>query len=196
MRLALIRHGETTWNFESRLQGRSDAPLSELGRDQVRALAPLFAGYERVVRSPLERAAETAVLLGHGQAEVDERWVELDLGEWTSRWVSDLPEDDIEAWRSGAHVPPGAEPFDDAVRRVGGAIDELNAGETAAALVITHGGAIRAAVTYVTGCGRHALAPVAPASVTVVDLDTSQLVAYGAPASLDALLAVKTADVM
>ena len=64
--LILVRHGESTWNAEERLQGQLDPPLSERGREQSRALAGVVDGVpeERVVCSDLGRARETAELLG------------------------------------------------------------------------------------------------------------------------------------
>lgn len=188
MQLVLVRHGETTWNADERLQGRADAPLSHRGRAQALDLTTHLAGFQRVVRSPLRRAADTADLLGYGHAVVDERWNELDLGDWTSCSLVDLPSEQVAHWRAGDFVPPGGERFADAIERVGGAIAELAAAAPTPALVISHGGAIRAAVTWVTGLPRARLAPVKPASVTVLDVVAGAVVAYGATTSLSTVL--------
>src|SRR3954451_17636073 len=65
-RLILVRHGESTWNAEERLQGQLDPPLSDRGRDQARALAGMVDGVpaERIVCSDLGRARQTAELMG------------------------------------------------------------------------------------------------------------------------------------
>src|SRR3954471_23099299 len=85
-RLILIRHGESTWNAEERLQGQLDPPLSERGREQVRALQEMIATLdvpdERIVCSDLGRARETAELLGLEPAAYDARWREIDVGAW------------------------------------------------------------------------------------------------------------------
>ncbi|RFA17909.1 histidine phosphatase family protein [Subtercola boreus] len=62
---ALVRHGETDWNAERRIQGRSDVPLNDTGRDQVRATAALLRAeeWDFVVSSPLSRARESAEIL-------------------------------------------------------------------------------------------------------------------------------------
>jgi probable phosphoglycerate mutase len=63
--LALIRHGATDWNAERRLQGRADRPLSAAGREAVRLWrVPSLLDAAAWVTSPLERARETAALLG------------------------------------------------------------------------------------------------------------------------------------
>jgi uncharacterized phosphatase len=62
---AFIRHGQTDWNRDDKLQGSSDIPLNELGRQQAREAAALLApgGWQVVVSSPLRRARETAEII-------------------------------------------------------------------------------------------------------------------------------------
>ncbi|MDO5745795.1 MAG: histidine phosphatase family protein [Micrococcaceae bacterium] len=68
MRIGFIRHGQTNWNAEDRLQGSSDIPLNELGRQQAReAVAALGAStWDVVVSSPLSRARQTAEIIASG----------------------------------------------------------------------------------------------------------------------------------
>ena len=64
-RLVLVRHGETDWNQERRLQGRTDNPLNGVGRAQARSAGRLLAAdpWDVVVSSPLLRAVQTAHLI-------------------------------------------------------------------------------------------------------------------------------------
>jgi broad specificity phosphatase PhoE len=79
-RLWLVRHGETEWARLGRHTGRTDVPLTALGRSQAVAVGLKLAGatFSEVLSSPLERALDTARIAGHG------RHVELvdDLREW------------------------------------------------------------------------------------------------------------------
>lgn len=63
-RILLLRHGQSTWNAESRWQGWADAPLSEEGLAQAREMGELLAAggpqFTRVVSSDLARSADTA----------------------------------------------------------------------------------------------------------------------------------------
>ena len=63
--LALVRHGQTDWNLAGRLQGRTDIPLNDTGREQAREVGRQLIGqnWSLVLASPLERARETAALI-------------------------------------------------------------------------------------------------------------------------------------
>src|SRR5262249_44845978 len=122
--IAFVRHGQTELNRRGRLQGRLDAPLSELGRDQAVALGRGFAAEPvvRVYTSPLRRAGDTAAAIAREQGlevEVDERLVELDYGEWDGLALGDVAPRDWAAWRADPEfAPPGGERLVDVTARV------------------------------------------------------------------------------
>jgi probable phosphoglycerate mutase len=182
-RLLLIRHGESTWNAEERLQGQLDPPLSEHGREQSRALAGVLDGLpdDRVICSDLARARETADLLGLRPAQLDERWREIDVGEWGGRAAAEIDAQGSELtnWRGGPRRAPDGEPWEAFAARVAGAVDELiDAGGPW--LVICHGGCIRVAVSHVTGADALRLGSPPNASATVFELgERPRLLVYG-----------------
>ena len=159
-RLLLIRHGESTWNAEHRLQGQADPPLSPLGHELAGALRPFLTDLPaRRLSSDLTRAVETAEALGLGGAPTDRRWREIDIGDWAG------------------HTPPNSETFAQLQARVAEAVDELR-GEDA--IVVAHGGCVRAATAHLTGADPRRLAPPANASLTVIEHgDRIRLHAYG-----------------
>ena len=182
-RLILVRHGESTWNAEERLQGQLDPPLSERGREQSRALAGMLGGPDgdRVVCSDLGRARETAELLGLRPGRFDPRWREIDVGEWGGVAAADIDAqgDELTNWRGGPRTAPSGETWDDFFARVAGALDELVAAG-GPWLVVCHGGCIRVAVAHVTGADALALGSPPNASATVFELGARpRLLVYG-----------------
>ena len=156
--LILVRHGQTQANAEGRLQGRLDVPLSEVGRRQAASLAAAVPKAVRVVSSPLLRARETAEVFGV-PVEVDERWVEMDYGEYDGRPLADVPIELWERWRTDAlHSPPGGESLAAVGDRVRAACAELVA-EAAErhVVVVSHVSPIKAAVAWALGVGDEAV---------------------------------------
>jgi len=102
--LLLVRHGETDWNADGRLQGQTDRPLSDFGRRQARQLADELAGeeLEAIYASDLSRARETAEIIGDrlGLATVlDPDLREKDWGTWEG--LSAVERDRVEFVGSG-----------------------------------------------------------------------------------------------
>ncbi len=183
MRLILVRHGQSTWNAEARLQGIADPPLTARGRREAAALRPLVEALapERVVSSDLARARETAALLTCAPAEPDPRWREVDLGAWTGRAAADLSPAErarLERWREGRADPPGGETWEGARARLRGALDALAASGARRVLVVTHGGAIRAVCGLLGGPDLAHLTGAPNASVSVVETEPPRLLAF------------------
>ena len=84
--IGLLRHGQTDWNVDMRLQGISDIPLNDYGRAQAHTAAEVLTGYEwsRIVSSPLIRAKETAEIvaakLGFEEIEISPDLIERSFG--------------------------------------------------------------------------------------------------------------------
>jgi probable phosphoglycerate mutase len=95
MQILMIRHGRTEWNEARRIQGRTDIPLNQRGRDE-QACRTLPAGFADAVAwsSPLARATETARLLGAIDPSIDERLIEMDFGTWEGRTHTELTAED------------------------------------------------------------------------------------------------------
>ena len=182
-RLILVRHGESTWNAEERLQGQLDPPLSDRGREQARALAPVLDGlpHERVICSDLARARQTAELLGLQPARLDPAWREIDVGSWAGRTAAeiDAQSPELTNWRGGPRTAPDGETWDAFSARVGGAVDALvEAGGSW--MVVCHGGCIRVAVAHITGADALRLGSPPNASATVFELGRRpRLLVYG-----------------
>ena len=152
--LVVVRHGQTAVNAEGRLQGRSDAPLTDLGRAQAAAVASVVDRPAIVVSSPLLRARQTAEAFGV-PVTVDERWIELDYGELDGAELRSLSVEVWDAWRRDpAFALPGGESLVALGDRVRDACEEIAtraADETV--VVVSHVSPVKAAVAWALGVG-------------------------------------------
>jgi broad specificity phosphatase PhoE len=159
--LILVRHGESAGNADGLLLGRIDSPLTARGLEQARSLAGTVAGADRLISSPLSRARDTAEALGTDlPVEIDERWVEVDYGEYDGQKLTDIPAEVWRRWRSDpGFVPPGGESLASAGSRVREACEELFADPGGAArgdgivVVVSHVSPIKAAACWSLGMG-------------------------------------------
>tara|TARA_B100000959_G_scaffold256458_1_gene289678 strand:+ start:484 stop:1068 length:585 start_codon:yes stop_codon:yes gene_type:complete len=150
--LFIVRHGRTAANALGLLQGRVDNPLDDQGRKQAEQIAEALGQVDRVVSSPLRRATQTAEALGQTPL-IDERWVELDYGDWDARPVADITPQEWAAWREDdSFCPPKGESLADLDQRVAAACEELiPQAESENVAVFTHVSPIKSAVGWALG---------------------------------------------
>jgi broad specificity phosphatase PhoE len=152
--LFVVRHGQTAANADGLILGRSDPPLTDLGRRQAAALAQGLPAPAVIVCSPLRRARETAAAFG-APVKVDERWIELDYGAMDGAPAASIGQDVWKQWRADPHfAPPGGESLAALGTRVRSSCVELapQAAESDV-LVVTHVSPIKAAVAWALGVG-------------------------------------------
>ncbi|MEA2577739.1 MAG: hypothetical protein QOD78_1327 [Chloroflexota bacterium] len=121
----LVRHGETEWTRSGQHTGRSDIPLTDLGRQQAEALAGRLAGHRfaLVLTSPRSRAAETARLAGFGDtAVVDPDLREWDYGAFEGRTTPEI-RTEIPDWSIWTGPWRGGETLDEVAARADRVID-------------------------------------------------------------------------
>ena len=152
MKLYIARHGETAWNVENRVSGRTDIPLTERGMEQARLLAKnaMDKGIEVIIASPLLRARQTAQAVSDAigiPVEIDERLIELDFGIFEGG-----PRTDPDFQYTRAQFPtryPGGESAFQLAHRVYGCLEDVKkkyAGKTV--LLVCHGGVCRMVRSY------------------------------------------------
>lgn len=148
----LVRHGRTEANADGRLQGRLDLPIDELGQAQAAALVAALPRVDRVISSPSLRACQTAAVLGV-ELELDDRWLEMDYGEFDGAVMAELPKDLIRNWMTNPEfAPPGGESLRMLATRVHEACDELlEAARDQEIVVVTHATPIKAAMAWALG---------------------------------------------
>jgi broad specificity phosphatase PhoE len=157
--LILVRHGQTAANAKGVFLGRSDPPLTELGRRQADVLAAVdgVPTARRIITSPLTRAQQTAARL-RASLEVDRRWIEMDYGDYEGLAWTDVPPDTEAAWRADSSwAPPGGESLLAVAKRVREACRDLaDEATTADVVVVSHVSPIKVAVAWALGVGEEA----------------------------------------
>ncbi|MEP6842522.1 MAG: histidine phosphatase family protein [Pseudolysinimonas sp.] len=152
MTFAFIRHGQTDWNRDDKLQGSSDIPLNSEGREQAHQAAGILAdgGWEVVVSSPLKRARETAQIiardlgleLGPSYPALVERGYGPLEGQSSSETIARWPHRDY----------PGAESLDSVVSRgLAGLAKIANDFRDRDVVIVAHGTIIRYTLAALAG---------------------------------------------
>ena len=105
----LVRHGETEWNVEARMQGRLDSRLTARGREQAVRTGEVLArlGVDHVFASPLGRVRETLALIAPNlpvAAQFDDRLMEWSAGDWSGRRYADIEREVPEEFAAWAGI--------------------------------------------------------------------------------------------
>lgn len=159
-RLVLLRHGQTSWNAERRIQGQLDSELDDTGHRQAAAVAPAMAALAPAAlwSSDSARARQTAAYVAKEtglEPAYDTRLREYFLADWQGLTHAELDGTPaFEEFRRGDFdVVPGGENADEVAARMVAALSDLLAtiapGELAVA--VSHGAAIRDAVPVLLG---------------------------------------------
>ena len=135
MNLIFLRHGQTDWNTQGLIQGRTDIPLNDAGRAQAAALE--FEHIDAIYCSPMQRAKETAEIINQTfnlSIKTDERLIERDYGTFEGKpFAGQLDENEL--------GQAGAEPLSELHARVSSFLWEIaDKYDSQTVLVVAHGG--------------------------------------------------------
>ncbi|MEX1033033.1 MAG: histidine phosphatase family protein [Cellvibrionaceae bacterium] len=158
----LVRHGQTDWNLERRIQGQTESMLTPLGEQQAREIAEQLKDekLDRAFSSSSQRPRDTAnFILEHHDLELETRdeLREIFLGPWEGQLYSEIadahPESHDHFWQDPSRFAlEGAETFHDLQKRalaVFNNIAEENEGKTI--LIVSHGAFIKALLSHYEG---------------------------------------------
>lgn len=149
MKIHLVRHGETDWNREGRIQGWIDVGLNDQGRRQARETARTLPDDSRfqLVSSPLRRASETAEILAGevsvGQFLLRPEFRELNQGYWNGlrgSWLLEHDPDRYKQWTDSplSTHPPGGESLREVRDRVAGGLEFITEHVESPCLIVAH----------------------------------------------------------
>ncbi len=161
-RLYLVRHGETEWNKNGKVQGRTDTDLSTEGVIQAKLLARRLAreDIDVIYSSSLKRALKTAEIIAeYKQCEIIEsdKYHEICFGPWEGMTINEIKDKYGEHFRVYKEDPvnfrlPGAETLIDLTERTYGAVmDIVSRHKGSNILLVSHGTAIKAVIIRILG---------------------------------------------
>jgi broad specificity phosphatase PhoE len=187
--LYFVRHGETDWNREGRLQGQHDVELNAAGRRQAVACGTILSDLLRsvgrqphafgYVSSPLSRARETMALMRQAlgpdlaAVQIDPRLKELSFGDWEGETIAEIRARDPAAIAARerdkwSFEPPHGESYARLSQRVGAWYASLQEDTVA----VAHGGTARALMVV--------LGLVPPATAPLIDVEQGVVYAFEA----------------
>ncbi len=164
MTLYFLRHGETDYNLEMKMQGWIDIPLNDTGvrqaEDAGKRIRKKGIGFDMVFSSPLVRALRTAeIVTGQDRSDilVDRRLIEMGFGDYEGKRFEHIPDDVFDLIRRAPKgmVPGGAESPEEVLERTKDFLDHLktvNGG--ASILCVAHGVTIRAMLSNLNRDGK------------------------------------------
>ena len=146
----LIRHGQTDWNVERKIQGQTDIPLNLNGKQQAEEAAKEIANLkiDRIISSDLSRAKETAEIINKKvgkEITFDKRLREVNYGDFEGIQIDKFTDKDWEIFNETPEKIKG-EYRQQVYDRVKSFIDEIKDDENV--LVVTHGGSLRMMLYY------------------------------------------------
>ncbi len=183
MKIYLIRHGQTDWNLEGKIQGRYDVSLNETGSKQAELLA---MGMDKrpvvqIFSSRQKRALETAQAVGrrqHVAVTVIDGLEEVEFGEWEGKTWDEISREypeEFKVWctEPAEIVPPGGESRPQIYRRIGNALKEILRRSRGDIAIVSHGAALAYMVSIMLEkeLGDHDEIIVKNASISTVEYD-------------------------
>lgn len=167
LQVYLVRHGETEWNAQRRIQGQSDSPLTQMGEAQARQVAQRarLLGITHIITSDLGRTRRTAELIAEMcdcSVTLDPRLRELNMGMLERRRIDTLTAEE-ESWRRRLvdGTPDGRIPDGESMREMSERMhDALNSclalPQHSRPLLVSHGMALGCLVSTILGLPAHA----------------------------------------
>ncbi len=187
MKIYLIRHGQTNWNTEGRIQGSYDSELNENGIRQAKELGTRLlepqVSFSRIYSSMQKRAFETAEIISDITGKPLERVAgleEINLGSWEGLTWDEVKERyprEFDKWcldRRYERAPEG-ESYQEMVERVLAALRRIAAINKEDVAVVTHGAVIMGMQCYLTNTPFNELRKFQAKNTSVIEVDSDML---------------------
>ena len=162
MKFYLVRHGQTEWNVEGRIQGSTDIELNPKGIKQAKQLSEIIRSlnypFSKIYSSPQKRAVQTAEILSRESGidfKIQDGLEEINLGEWEGlSWsiVHEIYPSEFEHWFKNRQYtkPPNGESYQEMVNRVLSALQKIKMETKDDTVIVTHSAVIMCLQCYLT----------------------------------------------
>lgn len=187
MKIYLIRHGQTDWNTEGRIQGSYDSELNENGIRQAKDLGARLlesqVNFSRIYSSKQKRAYKTAEIISNITGKPLERVAgleEINLGLWEGLTWDEVKKsypDEFDKWcldRRYERAPEG-ESYQEMIERVLMALRKITAINNEAVAVVTHGAVIMGIQCYQTNTSFNELRKFQAKNTSIIEIDSDML---------------------
>lgn len=191
--LAFVRHGQTEWNHQQRMQGRKNSMLTDVGVKQAQSLQNKLAtvDFDACYVSPSLRAIQTAELIIHNTQHsllIDDRLQEIDMGAWEGQLAKTIEQESADEWYAFWHQPDtfkalnGGENFTEVEQRIASFLAGLLSEQTDKTyLIVSHRLTIKVALNFLL---KHSLShlnqlpDIKPNSLSIFDTQTDSIISY------------------
>lgn len=186
--LYIFRHGQTEWARLGQHTGRTDIPLTDVGRDQARALKSAIShiDFSGVLVSPLSRARETAELAGMKETKICDDLQEFHYGSYEGL-TSDQIRNEVPGWTVWTHPCPAGETLDEAAKRCKNVIDTAD-GIGGKVAIFAHGHILRILTAtwlkLLPQEGKHFMLDTSTISVLTHERETRAIKVWNCPTDL------------
>lgn len=187
MKLFFIRHGQTDWNIEEKIQGSRNIELNETGIRQAEELSTKVLKdnykFSKIYSSPQRRAAKTAEILSEAtniQYIIDEGLAEVDLGAWEGlswREVKEQYPTEYNEWyinRRYTKAPEG-ESYEDMIKRVLNALHKIIDENNEDVAIVTHSAVIMCLQCCLTNTPFNEMKKFKPENTSIIEIDSNLL---------------------
>lgn len=187
MKLLFIRHGQTDWNVEGKIQGSCDIELNDTGIKQAKELSDkvLDGNYKfsKIYSSPQKRAVKTAEILSQAtnlDCVITDGLEEINLGEWEGLSWAEVKEkypEEYNEWYINRRYtkPPKGEAYQDMLDRVFPAIHKIIKNNSNDIAIVTHSAVIMCIQCYLTNTPFDKMTKFKTDNTSIIEIDSDSL---------------------
>lgn len=190
MKLIFIRHGQTDWNLQGKIQGSYDSNLNEAGINQAMKLSEVLLNlnysFSRIYTSPQKRALQTAKILSE-YSNIDyfaiDDLKEINMGEWEGLSWKEVEENypvEYREWYLNRRYTktPNGESYEDMLERVLKAINKIISENTDDVVIVSHSAIIMGLQCYVTNTQFNDMLKFKTKNATITEIDSSLFIPH------------------